>query len=174
MTGKTKKDLEAELVQLKQLLVENKSSLETLQMKYDTLEKKLDENTAPKKNVFICEKCEENFESFREMRNHVRKHRTKDDSLKCNECDRFFNEEWKLNAHKKNHHKHSCDRCDKTFKCEELKQKHIGIAHENLQLFCHFSTIEACTDVPSRGVVGLGLKTVGPGLEYPNALGLGR
>ena len=64
MTRKTKKDLEAELVQLKQLLVENKSSLETLQMKYETLEKKLDENTAPKKNVFKCEKCEENFESF--------------------------------------------------------------------------------------------------------------
>ena len=36
------------------------------------------------------------------------------------------------------------------------------------------STLEACTDVPSRGVVGLGLKTVGPGLDYPNALGLGR
>ena len=44
MTRKTKKDLEAEVVQFKQLLVENKSSLETLQMKYNTLEKQLDDH----------------------------------------------------------------------------------------------------------------------------------
>ena len=75
---------------------------------------------------------------LREMRNHVRKHKSKDDSFQCNECDKFFDEEWKLNAHKKNHHKQSCDHCDKTFKCEEVKLKHIRIAHENLQLFCHF------------------------------------
>ena len=42
------------------------------------------------------------------------------------------------------------------------------------QVQLSLAAYEACTDVPSRGVVGLGLKTDGPGPEYPNTLGLGR
>ena len=88
-------------------------------MKCDSLEKKLDENIVPKKNEFKCKKCEKEFEISREMSNHVRTHISKKDSFKCKKCDRNFDEEWKVNAHDKGHHKHSCDHCDKTFKCEE-------------------------------------------------------
>ena len=138
MTKKTKKDLETEVVQLKQLLVDSNTKLETLQMKCDSLEKKIDENIVPKKNEFKCKKCEKEFETFREMSNHVRTHKSNNDSFNCNKCDRTFDEEWKLNAHNKGYHKHSCDHCDRTFKFEELKQKHILIYHENVKLYCHF------------------------------------
>ena len=40
----------------------------------------------------------------------------------------------------------------------------------------HFNIFkpEACSDVPTHGVGDLGLKSDGPGPEYPNTLGLGR
>ena len=43
---------------------------------------------------------------------------------KCNECERTFDGEWKLNAHRKNHKKYQCDQCEKSYKSEELKDKH--------------------------------------------------
>ena len=38
----------------------------------------------------------------------------------------------------KNHKKYSCDQCDKTFKYEDTKEKHIKISHENLKIYCHY------------------------------------
>ena len=61
-------------------------------MKCDSLEKKLDENIVPKKNEFKCKKCEEEFKTFREMSNHVRTHKSNNDSFNCNKCDKTFDE----------------------------------------------------------------------------------
>ena len=30
------------------------------------------------------------------------------------------------------------DHCDKTFKYEEIKQKHISISHKNIKIYCHY------------------------------------
>ena len=45
----------------------------------------------------------------------------------CNECDKTFSDEWKLNAHKKTHKKFPCDRCEKSFQFESIKELHIKI-----------------------------------------------
>ena len=101
------------------------------------MEKKLEECVL-KKNVLRCKKCEKEFESPNDLRMHVNEHKIEKDTFKCNLCGRSFNEEWKLNAHDKSHHQHSCDICDKKFKYENLKMKHIKITHENTKLYCHF------------------------------------
>ena len=31
-----------------------------------------------------------------------------------------------------------CEICGKTFKYEEIKQKHTAIAHENVKIYCHY------------------------------------
>ena len=44
------------------------------------------------------------------MSNHSKKGK-----FKCDDCEKSFNEEWKLNAHKKSHAVHYCDHCEKSF-----------------------------------------------------------
>ena len=53
-------------------------------------------------------------------------------------CDKYFDEEWKMSAHIRNHNKYACDICEKTFKYQEILQKPIKIKHEDLKLFCHY------------------------------------
>ena len=48
----------------------------------------------------------------------------------------MFNEEWKLNAHKKRHNK--CNQCSKTFKNQDIMEKHKNISHGNMKIYCHF------------------------------------
>ena len=50
----------------------------------------------------------------------------------------MFNEEWKLNAHKKTHRTHVCGECEETFKFEDILEKHKAIKHGNLRIFCSF------------------------------------
>jgi hypothetical protein len=75
----------------------------------------------------------ENFSSmfkmwFGSMKN-LRKHRLKeckgDNSVRnfeCDECDKLFDDKWKINANKKNHKKHKCDVCSKTF--QDIMKNH--------------------------------------------------
>ena len=60
------------------------------------------------------------------------------DVFACDECDKSFNQEWKLNAHKNTHKMHTCEQCDKTFKYQNLMEIHKQIAHEGKKLYCHF------------------------------------
>ena len=85
----------------------------------------------------MCEKCSREFESLKDQKEHMKKHRNPT-TFECNECERKFDEEWKLCAHKKNHLKYPCNLCDKTFKSEDIRDIHVRISHEGLQLFCHF------------------------------------
>ena len=69
-----------------------------------------------KKTFFKCEKCSEVFESWGILNKHNKNHHKSNAKLKCDECERNVDEEWKLNAHIKTHKKYNCDQCDKTFK----------------------------------------------------------
>ena len=48
------------------------------------------------------------------MNKHNKNQHKSNAKLKCDECERNFDEEWKLNAHIKIHKKYNCDQCDKT------------------------------------------------------------
>ena len=58
--------------------------------------------------------------------------------LSCELCGKTFDENWKLDAHKKKHVTHKCNKCDNTLVNQEIKEKHIKIAHENEKLYCHY------------------------------------
>ena len=55
--------------------------------------------------------------------------------LDCNECDKTFQQKWKLDAHVKIHKKFACE---KTFNTKDIKDKHSKIAHEGLKFYCCF------------------------------------
>ena len=50
----------------------------------------------------------------------------------------MFDKEWKMKAHLKTHKLHKCDNCKKTFKNEDILEKHLKIAHEGLKIYCHY------------------------------------
>ena len=68
---------------------------------------------------------------------HMKKHRSSK-SIKCEKCEKTFDEEWKMRAHLKNHREHVCETCDKSFKYQDILEKHISITHEDAKLYCHF------------------------------------
>ena len=43
-----------------------------------------------------------------------------------------------MNAHLKRHRENSCPHCERTFRYEDILEKHIKIAHEGTKLYCHF------------------------------------
>ena len=59
-------------------------------------------------------------------------------TIKCDNCEKDFVEKWKITAHLKTYKKNQCEVCGKTFKYEELKQKHMLISNENFKMYCHF------------------------------------
>ena len=52
-------------------------------------------------------------------------------------CGVEVNEEWKMNAHMKQHEK-KCNECDLSFKYQGILEKHLKISHEKLKIYCHF------------------------------------
>lgn len=132
MTKKTIKDLDGELTLVKKELKDMRGMFDALAEKYAKLEKSY-ELLLPKCNV-----CDEVFPTKRNLMRHNNIQHKKHEQFVCNECEKTFSEEWKLNAHKKMHKKYPCDQCDKSFSFQSLKEKHIKIQHENVKLFCHF------------------------------------
>ena len=53
--------------------------------------------------------------------------------MKCENCERMFDKEWKMKAHLRTHKLHSCGSCKKTFKNEDILEKYLKIAHEGLK-----------------------------------------
>ena len=78
------------------------------------------------------------FSTKRNLIIHKKTQHITQETLECTACDKRFSEEWKLNAHMKSHKKYPCDKCEKTFRYESLKEKHIKIKHEQVKLYCHF------------------------------------
>ena len=108
-------------------------AFETLHKKYDMLMKKPFGSDAVK----MCNACGVSMTTTREYKDHMRCHHS-EESLKCNQCEQIFDEEWKLNAHLKKHKEFCCQQCEKTFKFKDILEKHIAIAHEGMKLYCHF------------------------------------
>ena len=119
-------------------VVDLKKNNDELRQAFDTLSKKYDEVLS---EYFVkdagrkCEVCGENFSNARDIGNHMKKHRPVG-SIKCNKCERMFDEEWKMVAHLKTHI--LCNICGKSFKYQDILEKHIKIAHEDTKLYCHF------------------------------------
>ena len=53
-------------------------------------------------------------------------------------CQKVFDDEWKLSAHKKSHTDYPFDKCDKTFNHEGTRTRHKRAVHEQLRIYCHF------------------------------------
>ena len=79
------------------------------------------------------------FVRKRDLQIHAKRHiSVLPGPFKCDECAKSFNEEGKLNAHKKSHKSYSCEQCDKTFSNQMITDKHKKIAHGTSKMYCHF------------------------------------
>ena len=47
-------------------------------------------------------------------------------------------------AHSWNHERFHCEHCDKTFRFEDIKEKHIKVSHEQAKLYCHYFNNSKC------------------------------
>ena len=111
MSKKTVKDLEADFSEFKNLFKDLQIKFNLLSEKHEALEKRYDEAMTKKCKDYICVKRE-----------------------------KVFSEEWQLKAHCKIQvERYSCEVCERTFKCEDIKSKHQQIAHENLKLYAIIS-----------------------------------
>ena len=131
MTRKTVKDLDGELHSLRKEFQELTANFGTFFEKYENLEKKCE--------IYQCKICEEGYASKREFMKHKKCHMSVlPGKSKCDDCDKTFNEKWKLNAHVKIHKKFPCEKCEKVFEVKDIKEKHVKIAHEGWKIFCTF------------------------------------
>ena len=136
MTGKiqNKKELQKENNEIKKELSDVKNHYANLLEEYRTLEAKTTSSIK-------CSECEKKLESFKIVKKPQENHRPAKDMVKCDHCEKDFNEIWKLNAHLKRCKVNKCDVCDKTFKYTDLLKKHVLIAHENFKYIVTFSTM---------------------------------
>lgn len=123
MTGKTKKEIQNENIALRKELNEIKS-------KYEQLSEKTASNVK-------CNNCEKTSVTAGDV-SKPQDYRNSVIQTKCDHCGKVFNEQWKMTAHLKTCKQNQCEMCDKTFKYEELKKKHMLITHENFRIYCHF------------------------------------
>ena len=136
MPGKTKKDLQTENSVLKEELLELRTKLsERCECEKQSKKEQLQNNKS-----FKCYMCDVAFVSQEDFKKHKDDHKINKEMYHCDECEKVFNEEWKLNAHKKRHKNFNfkCNQCSKTFKTEDIMEKHVRISHENIQIYCHF------------------------------------
>ena len=99
MTAKTKKELHAENVLLKEQLADMKTKFSELTEKYKNMKQN---KLIPS---FKCHRCSKNFDCSEDLKKHMIKHGDKSDTFNCDLCGSKFNEEWKMLAHKKAHTK---------------------------------------------------------------------
>ena len=132
MTAKTKKELHAENVLLKEQLADMKTKFSELTEKYKNMKQN---KLIPS---FKCHRCSKNFDCSEDLKKHMIKHGDKSDTFNCDLCDSKFYEEWKMLAHKKTHTKFNCEKCYMTFNYQLLKEKHMHISHGNKLLYCHY------------------------------------
>ena len=132
MTAKTKKELQAENVLLKEQLADMKTKFSDLSEKYKNMQQNKEIPSLK------CHKCSKIFQCSEDFKKHMIKHRNKSDTFNCDLCELEFNEEWKMLAHKKNHINFKCEKCDKNFHFQVLKEKHMNISHGNKLIYCHY------------------------------------
>ena len=128
-----------EFINLKKEFIGLQAMIQNLLNKHGDLEKKYEKFIKKqRKNKFKCRNCGDRLESLRELKKH-KEEGCSSSELKCDECDKCFKDEDKLQEHtEKMHVKFDCDECDKIFKYEAVLIKHKEAAHENVELFCHY------------------------------------
>ena len=114
-----------------------KSKIDSLVKNYENLGKRY-RKISNKKNAFKCKKCDEEFETVKELKDHKLEKTSCQGTFKCEECDACYNVKERLEEHMKIHVKYPCDDCDKIFNYEATLEKHVQAAHEDLELYCHF------------------------------------
>ena len=129
MTGKNKKDLQKENTELKEELTDMKKRNDELSGKLICLETQMDPSN------LNCKNCEKALTDLSKVKNHEVNQSSSTPEFKCDKCKREFDQDWKMQAHMKEHSKKQCERCTKTFKYEEIKKKHMQITHENAKIF---------------------------------------
>ena len=97
MVKKTIKRLNGSLTVLKNEFKDLKKMYDELYEKCERLEKK-DEASKPECNV-----CDEAFSSKKQLMRNNKTYHAKTGQFDCANCEKSFNEEWKLDAHKKVH-----------------------------------------------------------------------
>ena len=136
MASKSKKDLQTENSELNQKLNMVTNNLKKLSEEHKTLQTELIQEREKSKHV--CNKCDTNSEKVRNLKKHITVKKPTIGLLKCEQSEKVFVEEWKLNAHKKKHEKYPCEKCERTFNYLDTKNKHVLISHENAKLYCHY------------------------------------
>ena len=133
------KKLEMEFINLKKEFIGLQAMIQNLLNKHGDLEKKYEKFIKKqRKNNFKCRNCGDRLESLRELKKH-KEEGCSSSELKCDECDKCFKDEDKLQEHtEKKHVKFDCDECENFFKYEAVLIKHKEAAHENVELFCHY------------------------------------
>ena len=140
MSKKTVKDLEKDFNNIKEQFQTLKINFDTLADKYEDLETKYKEcmSMSKQRSNYKCNKCDKEFQSHRELKGHTRIQHSSIGQFQCDVCDKLFDEEWKFNAHTKSHKLFPCEHCDKKFKYQETRSRHIKATHEHIKLYCHF------------------------------------
>ena len=89
----------------------------------------------PRTNCSECKKCDFNFETKSEMKQHmIEKHPKK---MKCNQCDQTFNLNKDLEIHLKTHEKQNLLKCEQNFYLQWRLRKHQE-GHENSSKVYHY------------------------------------
>ena len=89
--------------------------------------------------MFKCKKCDEELESVIELKKHKEEHDSCQEKFQCEECEKVFKENGKLEEHvKRVHTKFECDECDKIFDYEGILERHVEAVHEDVELYCHY------------------------------------
>ena len=136
MPVKTKKELQNDYSEMKERLNIFKVKFDKLSEEHKTLQAEL--IIEKEKNKNRCKNSDKSFETTTNMKKHENDKDSKTRVFKCDHCDSEFKEKWKMNAHLKQHEKHKCEQCGKTFKYQDIKKKHVLVSHENVKLYCHF------------------------------------
>ena len=98
------KKLEVEFKSIKTEFVDLKSKIDTLIQKYTNLEKKYEKCLTRKKSAsFVCNKCDEECATLKDLQDHKKDHESRD--YQCEECEKYFNDENQLEEHMKRKHK---------------------------------------------------------------------
>jgi uncharacterized protein with PIN domain len=98
MPAKTKKDFQVENSGLKEELSDVKSKYATLSEKYENLLGKLTSENVLNHESLRCEKCDNTFANRREFKKHNSIHRSNKEIFHCDQCEKHFDEEWKMKA----------------------------------------------------------------------------
>ena len=104
------KVLEKEFVILKTEFTELKSKIDELINKYSNLEKKYEKSILKQKKAnFKCKRCGMKLENLKELKNHKGSNNCCVETFQCEECDKSFLNEGKLDEHvERIHKKYEC------------------------------------------------------------------